>query len=325
MANNILDSLNLKGTFLKSKKGAQKSQLGILGNLEGTWEGTGFNLVELPVGNLANPDPNAPKFRVMLNNTSETFTFSEIDGSIINRGNAQGDIEYFGLHYLQQVNDVNQPDGKKVIHLETGLFLNLPAGTDPNVSPTVARLGSIPHGDSLLAQGTFISVPGPPVFNNPLGDPTPFTRDSAGNRVNDTSAAYLDVLRNTPPPKGIPKEAIMNPNIILENAIKGQKIIKTDVIFLDANPIKGVANPNAISPTGGITNIPFIQVNANATSLTAIFWIETVQNADGSTFLQLQYTQTVILDFPVKGPDGVTPIMISWPHISVGTLTLKPE
>jgi hypothetical protein len=96
------------------------------------------------------------------------------------------------------------------------------------------------------------------------------------------------------------------------------------VILLDANPIDGVCNPGATSPTGGITNIPFINVNANATSLTAIFWIETVQNPDGSTFLQLQYTQTVILDFPVFGPPPSNPVVpISWPHISVATLRLK--
>jgi hypothetical protein len=42
----------------------------------------------------------------------------------------------------------------------------------------------------------------------------------------------------------------------------------------------------------------------------AIFWIETVQQADGSHFLQLQYTQRVILNF----------LNIDWPHISVSTL-----
>ena len=42
----------------------------------------------------------------------------------------------------------------------------------------------------------------------------------------------------------------------------------------------------------------------------AIFWIEKVQQADGTHFMQLQYTQTVILFFK----------NISWPHISVATL-----
>jgi hypothetical protein len=38
---------------------------------------------------------------------------------------------------------------------------------------------------------------------------------------------------------------------------------------------------------------------------------ETVRNADGTTFLQLQYTQRVLLVF-----NGLV-----WPHISVATLT----
>jgi hypothetical protein len=44
--------------------------------------------------------------------------------------------------------------------------------------------------------------------------------------------------------------------------------------------------------------------------MNSIFWIETVQRPDGSQFLQLQYTQTVLLVF-----DGIV-----WPHISVATL-----
>ena len=44
--------------------------------------------------------------------------------------------------------------------------------------------------------------------------------------------------------------------------------------------------------------------------MTAIFWVETVTNPDGSTFEQLQYTQRVLLNF-----NG-----LSWPHISVATL-----
>jgi hypothetical protein len=63
---------------------------------------------------------------------------------------------------------------------------------------------------------------------------------------------------------------------------------------------------------GGIESIPFVGTNANvnANALSAIFWIETVENSDGSTFLQLQYTQTVILEF----------VGLKWPHISVATL-----
>jgi hypothetical protein len=61
---------------------------------------------------------------------------------------------------------------------------------------------------------------------------------------------------------------------------------------------------------GGIVNMPFDLANADAIRLDATFWIETVKQADGPTFQQLQYTQTVILNF----------VGVNWPQISVTTL-----
>jgi hypothetical protein len=338
MSQNPLDLLNLAGLSKIEEKlapaklalqakiaGAEPPQptLGDIAGLPGTWVGTGFNLIEVPNMNQAQPGPPpADKFRVILNSTQETLVFNTISGDIINRGNAQGDISFLGMHYLQQVLDVNLPKDNNGIHLETGLFLNVVPSTDPAEGPSIARLGSIPHGDSILAQGKSFTINGGPTFE--VADPTPFTIVD-GKRVNDTSANYLALLKNAVPPPGIPQAAIMDPNIILSNAIAGQNIIKTIVILLDANPIDGVSNVPAGTQVGGITNIPFVNVNANATTLSAIFWIETVQNADGTTFQQLQYTQTVILDFPVFGPPPANPVTpLKWPHISVATLRLQP-
>lgn len=60
----------------------------------------------------------------------------------------------------------------------------------------------------------------------------------------------------------------------------------------------------------GILNIPFVKHNAEAVSMTATFWIETVLQDDQTTFVQLQYSQNVMLRFDE----------IDWPHISVATL-----
>jgi hypothetical protein len=89
---------------------------------------------------------------------------------------------------------------------------------------------------------------------------------------------------------------------VLTNAIDGQNIVDTIVLFVSANPVGGIngtpiAPPNTPFEVGGIVNLPFVNANANANAFSAIFWIETVENSDGSQFLQLQYTQTVILDF----------------------------
>ena len=339
--NNPLDLLNLAGQRQLEKKIIAENlkvsefaatadtappapTLGHLQGLPGTWVGTGFNLIQLPNMNQAKPGPPPQdKFRVMMNATSETLVFSPISGDIINRGNVQEDIAYLGLHYLQQISDVNLPQGNNGIHLETGLFLNVVASTDPLEAPSIARLGSIPHGDSILAQGNADMVKrGPTIL--PV-DSTPFQLVD-GKRTNDTSAPYLALLNNATLPPGIPKEAIMDPNVILRNALIGQTIIATTKIRLDANPIDGVSHVPASSPVGGITNIPFINANANATTLTATFWIETVLSEDGNSyFQQLQYSQTVILDFPVFGPPPANEVVnLKWPHISVATLRLQP-
>jgi hypothetical protein len=63
-------------------------------------------------------------------------------------------------------------------------------------------------------------------------------------------------------------------------------------------------------PHGGVQNIPFVVSNANPASVSAVFWIETVKPTSGPTFMQLQYTQTVLLNF----------LGLSWPHVSVATL-----
>ncbi|HYO84759.1 MAG TPA: hypothetical protein VES20_25380, partial [Bryobacteraceae bacterium] len=64
------------------------------------------------------------------------------------------------------------------------------------------------------------------------------------------------------------------------------------------------------APGGGMDNIPFITTNADAPGLESVFAIETAEDASGNEFLQLQYSQTVLLNF--RG--------ISFPHVTVGTL-----
>jgi hypothetical protein len=281
------------------------AQLGPLSDLPGTWVGNGFNLISLP-------DKHDNKlFRLKLNATRETLTFTSIGGPIPNRGSAQDDIAFLGLHYFQQVSDAIT---NEALHLEPGLWLNLPITTAPQEPATIARLGTIPHGDSLLALGTFRPVDGGPQIHSV--DSTPFTLDATtGARINDPNPVYLAPFTSTPLPPGIPVGSIANPNLLLTNAIKGQKIVKTVVLFVSATPVGGIngtpiAPPSKPNNVGGIVNIPFVVTNANANSFSAIFWIETIENSDGSQFLQLQYTQTVILDF----------IGLKWPHIAVATL-----
>jgi hypothetical protein len=119
------------------------SQLGALGQLPGTWIGGGFNLI-------ARPDfQNGRAFFLQLSATQEIIEFTPIGGPVPNRGSKQDDIQIFGLRYLQQVSDVVT---KGALHLEPGLWLNLPATAAPDAPSSVTRLATIPHGNALLAQ-----------------------------------------------------------------------------------------------------------------------------------------------------------------------------
>jgi hypothetical protein len=282
--------------------------LGLLAELPGTWMGSGFNLISLP-----DKHDNKP-FRLKLNATMETLRFSSIGGPIPNRGSGQDDIEFFGVHYLQLINDAHDHGA---LHLEPGIWLNIGPTDDPKAGPSVVRLATIPHGDSLLSQGISLKVQGGPKIE--VADSTPFTLDAVtGARKNDTNPQYLAPFNTTPLPAGVPAGAIANPNIVLTDAINGQKIIETVVLSVSATPVGGIngtpiSPPNKPSDVGGIVNIPFVLKNANANAFSAIFWIETVEHRDGYRFLQLQYTQTVILDF----------IGLKWPHISVATLVKR--
>lgn len=287
-------------------------QLGPLSEFPGTWVGQGFNLIALPTF-----DKSTLKFRLKLNATQETLTVSRIGGPIPNRGNFQKDILLFGVHYLQVVDDAN---GDGALHLEPGIWLNVPPTTSPpNDKSTIVRMATIPHGDALLAQGDGFVVDGGPQID--VADSTPFTLGADGSRINDTSDTYLAQYKNPTLPPQIPLEAVADPNVLLKKAIQGQNIVSTTVLRVDATPVGGI-NGTEIKPpvdVGGIVNIPFVVTNANANSMSAIFWIETVQLPDGRRFMQMQYTQTVILDFSVPGPTG-EPVAIKWPHISVATL-----
>ncbi len=137
--------------------------LGLLGALAGTWKGHGFNLI-------ARPDfHDNTDLYLQLNHTRETLTFTPIGGPVPNRGFGQDDIELFGLTYLQQISDADL-DG--ALHIEPGIWVRQPNTTFPpesvpNPQQLVARMATIPHGNSVLAEGIAEPFNGPPVLTIP--------------------------------------------------------------------------------------------------------------------------------------------------------------
>jgi hypothetical protein len=273
------------------------SPLGPLAPLAGKWAGKGFNVIWRP-----DSAPGQDRF-LELNVTSEQLEFSPISGPIPNRGLLQPDINMFGLTYLQQISDANLKAG---LHIEPGLWVAVPKTSDPNVGPTVARLASIPHGTTIVAQGTATTAAaGPNIPNNgikpfTIGQPSQtidFPEQTLTNKTNfRTSGAGLT---------GVTQAIVNNPNSVLHSAIAGQHITSTTTLL--------VSTTDAPVPGGGTANTAFLKggpqgPNAVAATVTSTFWLETLQGQSAPT--QLQYSQTVLLNF-----NG-----LSWPHITVGTL-----
>ncbi len=137
------------------------SNLHLLKDLAGTWKGEGFNLIGRP-----NFEGKTNVY-LQLNRTRETLTITPIGSSIPNRGFGQDDIELFGLTYLDQISDFST---NGALHIEPGIWVtqpptDYPAETAPGRGDIIARMGSIPHGNALLAQGTAERFSGPPTLS----------------------------------------------------------------------------------------------------------------------------------------------------------------
>jgi hypothetical protein len=271
--------------------------LGPLAGLVGTWSGPGFN-------NIWRPDHSSASDHFLeLNLTTDQLAFDFIAGQIPDRGLLQPDMNMFGLRYLQQVSDRNLNAG---LHIEPGLWVDIPATSDPTVDPTVARLASIPHGTTILAQGTATDSAGAPDI--PKVDITPFGVDDPTalvHFVEQTLDKASKFRTSGTGLHGITQKMLDNPNSVLTDAIAGRHIAKTTTLHVSTNdaPVPGGGTQNTAFLKGGLRG-----ANARAARATATFWLETLE---GDTIPnQLQYTQLVLLNFAG----------LSWPHVTVATL-----
>jgi hypothetical protein len=311
-------------------------QLGLLQNLAGTWEGRGFNLIARP-----DKEGGGPLF-LELNQTREILKVDPIASSIPNRGFGQDDIELFGLTYLQKISDSTTGGA---LHIEPGIWVTQPGTTAPPETPAagqqiIARMATIPHGNALLAQGAAIDVTTltggtfqiTPVNTAPFGVGTPMPPGGTQGGfppydLSNTTAAATDFRTPfgdnpaVPLPASIdtvPMQTVINdPTRLLQQAIKGQfieQMVVLNIATAASIDMKSGQVPVAFG-AGGIENMPFLVANADAALVFATFWIEKIKQGTGH-FLQLQYVQTVILNFPILG----TNTNLSWPHVSVATL-----
>ncbi len=341
--------------------GSTTPTLGPLAAFVGTFTGTGFNTIfrpDSPTTPTPLPIPVSGSDNVLeLNLTSETLSFSGALGSVPNRGMVQADAFLNGVPYLQAINDVTNPAQPTGIHLEPGLWICVPPTTDPAEGQEVARMASIPHGTTVLAQGTSTQFAGPPTIPSvditPTAGATRFPFPSQTATATGTARIPQDL---TPfiAAGTITQAMLSDPNTVLRDAIAGQHITHTTQITITTSPASPLFG-------GGSESIAFLlgdpagaKPNALTTLMTATFWIETVQHtilvpvvAPGSTGpLHLQpegpapvggVKPTFILHppgpIPVPRPITVTSMQIqysqtvvlsfnglTWPHVSVATL-----
>ena len=289
----------------------QEPNLGPLAAFHGNWAGKGFNTIFRP-DSAKTPTTFTPPIVgsdnvLELNLTDETLSFSKSLGSIPNRGSgSQADIFLNGVPYLQSITDITtQPNTG--IHFEPGIWVAVPATTNPNEPFTVARMASIPHGTTVIAQGI---APAPIAGKPTIGpiDITPFPGGQPANKIRFPSqttgnASTPRLPQNLTPfiAAGTITQAMLDdPNTVLRTQIANQTITQTVVIEISSSPgtplvggpLPGGPNPTAppaIVPNfgGGTSNIAFLLgmpspppsgqgPNAHAFQMDAVFWIETV-------------------------------------------------
>jgi hypothetical protein len=216
--------------------------------------------------------------------------------SVKDRGHiGQNDISLKGIIYEQLISD--EHNITDVLHFESGQWLWIPETTVPLKKDTVARQATILHGVSFTATGD-----APPLL--PIkGKPNIITTNTTPTGPQVAEPRYLDQFHNAPLLAGLPEGSVQDPSLILRHRMATQMVVET-VTFDVAAQLSADKEENC-----GISNIPFLDRNAQVTGLRSVFYVEHIED-DGGSFMQLQYIQIVPLFFD----------NIIWPHVSVATL-----
>lgn len=312
-----------------------EKELDVLKHLPGTWtntdalRGRGWNMIALPHVS----GEFKFNYRLLVNQYNEILKFTVADKGVKNRGISRKNGTYsktqvtVALDYEQTTRQSAAADFPPTdlaggdclpIHHEPGLWLLQLNEAEPH--NRLARLASIPHGNSVLAIGSSSESNTPPEIPKINGSPT---------------GVHLD-----------DKDAYLAPYFhFRDNHFKGKtsdpRYQGADPAFEGFNPLAPAellrnAIPGTIKrttelrvstrfETGGIVNTPFIETQADASELSSIFWIvESV--VDGVDKLYLQYLQIVTIDFFDRffaegnnRGDGM-PGPAHWPHVSINTL-----
>jgi hypothetical protein len=297
--------------------------LGPLTLLPGKWSnvpglpGRGWNMIALPFAT----KPGSPlDYRLLVNQYNEDLDFFLVDKGVPNRGverngasTIQTDQLLVTMDYEQDIHQIASADfpvsGRAgdpglAIHHEPGLWLHLLDQVEAGLD--IARLASIPHGDSVLALGRSRHFDGPPTIPAVNGLPIGVNQDLNSPYLAPYKHFHDNLFENLFDPT--------IPHQLLQGANQGVTVKHTTELEVDT-----------ATPTGGISNIQFITKQANATSMKSTFWIEELVETgeNGKPRLRLQYLQVILLEF-FDRRDGM-PGRIQWPHVSINTLEWVAE
>jgi hypothetical protein len=230
-------------------------------------------------------------------------------------------------------------------------FNSTPFGVPPT-APTVA-FNAATSSEKLTAAAVGappfpeydLSIPSGPIAVGPLNPPFTLNTRTPFNTNPPEPPLPADI-------DGVPIQDVVNdPIVLLQHEIerlveKGYTFEGTALNIATRTPLTFLTTPNsgATGPTvevtvpqfgGGIENIQFLsgetivtsngttqlQENAETAVVYATFWIEQVTHEKhGYSFMQLQYAQMVVLNFPILRLLPSTYVNLGWPHITVGTL-----
>lgn len=251
------------------------------------------------------------------------------------------------VFYEQQVKFAEGPDHNQVVHVENGTWLSLPRYVqrdgpyNPAVTPVLPSLNqppgiyiakqiAVPHGNSVLALGSFDTksalkgegpcssdpvIPGSPdIPDGPPPYPMPATPE-----VNPHSPPALISCLNIDKRYSTKKAGQNNfqnphpdltlcPNKPLQEAV--------DVIKPESYMHWHVTTRPLPDGMGHVTNIPFEERVAKVTDYWADYWLLFKGKAK-----YLAYTQTMVMTLKIKTKKRPEVMLFSFPHVTCNTVT----
>jgi hypothetical protein len=316
--------------------------LGPLSLLPGVWKNTadlhgfGFNMMALPFA------LGESGYRILMNQYDEELHFSVVDKAVPNRGSGVdstgapiiADQTIVALDYDQKIvqiaaddfpvsGEASKFDGK-AIHKESGLWLHMTNQNTDGIN--VARLGTIPHGNSILALGRARNEPFPGFPDGIIPNVNGFV---IGGGVDPETEDFFSDVSYFDPYKHFYEKPFKG-SVAIPGFSGFEPIKMTTLLSLAASRLPGTIKKtmrlhvDSTLDHAGIKNIPFVVRQADAAAMNSTFLIYEVEDSNtGHTRYFMQYAQNVVLDF-IGRPDG-HPGRARWPHVSINTMERVSE